>query len=420
MRRSLHLATLALLVLLTACGRDDVPSLSDTGGLAVTVKALSLAGIGDAEYTVRVYAGDPDAGGALVAEATGLTSSRYGDGAGAVSTVLPCDASAGEHFVRVWLDGLSDTGGAPVDPATWMNPTPVTKRAACVANGDTPVSFNLTVARQAAQGFFDVAVTITNVMCGAKFDCLNEDGEPLKLLHDPVTGVRGTTLVMAFACTSGQATTWLHMTDVHIRCDDGATVTDHWLTPDGEPGNQGPHAPLFFQRGLYSGDEQLANVDKCYWNLAFGLSDTAPANCVLVADASASGESWLAADGRSPQDTVFPYVHYEIPITDAEGALTCGRHALNAADGRVSTAYTDFVGDVFAFECQCGVAPIAEAPRLACGADVVGLGPATAIFSESPSGISAQIGDGSVRSGRYELPEGLRLGGCCLDPCCAQ
>jgi len=416
-RATLWVMCAALVV--AGCQRAPEPTRSDTGRLAVNVQPLSLEGIGDAEYTVRVYAGDPDEGGALVAEATALRSSQYGDGAGAVSTVLPCDASAGEHHVRVWLDELTDSEGAAIDPATYMNPTPVTKRAACVANGDTPVSFNLTIARQASQGFFDVAVSITNVMCSAKFDCPGDDGEPLELLHDPVTGARGTTMVLAFACTSGESTTWLHMSDVHVRCDDGAGPVDYWLTPDGAPGNQGPLAPLFYQRALYAGDEQLATVDKCYWNLAFGLADTAPANCTLVADASASVGSWQTSDGRSPADTVFPYVHFEIPITDAEGALTCGRHGLNAADGRVTTAYTDFVGDVFNFERRCG-ADIVEPPRISCAGDVIGLGPTTSVFSESPSGVSVEIGDDGVRSGAYELPEGLLLDTCCLNPCCLE
>ena len=417
------LSLLSLLALLGACGEQQATAPAATSRLAIAVAALELPGVGDADYTLQIYNGDPSDGATeLVAEAAHLASSRYGDGAGALAYVAPCDASTGTNHVRLILESLSDAGGTPIDPATYLNPTPVTKAAPCVANADTPVNFNLTVMRQANQGFFDVAVSFTNIFCSAKFDCVDENDAPLVLLHGP-DGDRAATMVMAFACTSGMgSTTWLHFSDAQVVCGLGDTTTAY-VSPAGPDGNQGPLAPLFFQRALYVGDEQLTGYDKCYWNQAFGLEDPAPLNCRLIADATASVGSWAAAAGRSPADTVYPYIHFEVPFTDAEGKLACGRHALNGGDLRVTTRYTDFIGATFAYERRCGDGaeephPIVEVPHVTCGADVVGTGSSDSVLFDSASGVSVAInGD---RSPSYALPDGLTLGTCCLNPCCTQ
>ena len=365
-----RLASFLSLAPLAACAGQEAPAPpASTANLAITVRPLALPGVGDADYTLQVYSGDPaQAGAELVAEAAHLASSRYGDGAGSLAYVAPCDASTGDNFVRLTLNSLSDSGGAPLDPASYMNPTPLLKAVACVANADSPVAFDLTVARQANQGFFDVAVSFSNIFCSAKFDCLDEHDAPIVLLHG-ADGERARTMVMAFACTSGQgATTWLHFSDVQIVCGD-ASPTTAWASPAGANGNQGAMAPLFFQRALYAGDEQLPDYDKCYWNQAFGLVATPPAHCRLIADATASVASWQPNSGRSPSDAIYPYVHFDVPFTNGQGQLACGRHALNGDDLRVTTRYTDFVGATFAYERRCGDGveappPIAEAPRL--------------------------------------------------------
>ena len=423
MRRAINVLVFGALALGACSDRDAAAPPGPTARLAIAVAPLALPGIGDAEYTLQVFNGDPAQPSAeLVVEATHLASTRYGDGAGSLGYVAPCDASTGTNYVRLILESLSDTGGTPLDPATYMNPTPVTKPVACVANTDTRVDFNLTVLRQANQGFFDVAVSFTNIFCSAKFDCRDEDGAPLVLLHDP-DGERTTTMVMAFACTSGMgATTWLHFSDVAVVCGEGASSETWWVSPAGPDGNQGPLAPLFFQRALYLGDEQLPDYDKCYWNQAFGLALTAPASCRVVADATASVGSWQADAGRSPADTIYPYVHFEVPFTNDQGALACGRHALNAGDLRVTTRYTGFTGATFAYERRCGgpdeQIAVTEAPHVTCGAQVVGAGASDSVLFDSASGVSVDIN--GARSPAYALPEGLVLGGCCLNPCCTE
>ncbi len=149
------------------------------------------------------------------------------------------------------------------------------------------------------------------------------------------------------------------------------------------------------------------------------VSASTPTNCTQLMNATASVGSWSSNGGRTPSDTNYPYVHYEVPFTDAERQLFCGRHALNGADGRVITGYTDLVGSVFAFERQCGVAtpaPIVEAPRLTCTADVQGLGDTECIYTETPSGVSVDFN--GTCSQANTMPDGLELDDCCLNLCC--
>jgi len=384
--------------------------------LSVAVRPLDLADVGDALWTIRIYNGDPEAGGQLVASVEDLSADRYGDGRGAISYVAPCDAATGTAYVRLWLEGLEDEDGAVIPIATYQNPTPLTKTATCAPNTDTPVAFNVTVMRQAEQGFFDIAVNFTDIFCSAKFDCLDDNDDPIELLHNPSGGGRDQTMVLGFACTSGAGqTTWLHMSDVHVEC--AGTPSDFWMSPAGDSGNRGPITPVFYQTAIYHGNESLEPYDKCYWNMAFGVSGAAPPNCTLIVDATASDASWVANGGRSPDDTIYPYVHFEIPFTDLEGDLACGRHAMNA-DTRVTTRYSDFDGVPFPFEAQCGATTPTDLGRVACSANVQGVGAAAATFTPSPSGVSVAFG--ASRSTVYTLPDGLRLDGCCLSPCCVE
>ena len=69
-----------------------------------------------------------------------------------------------------------------------------------IENTDVAVQFDITMARQADQGFFDVAVQFKDIFCSAKLDCQNADGSDLELLHTPA-GARDMTVVLGFACT---------------------------------------------------------------------------------------------------------------------------------------------------------------------------------------------------------------------------
>lgn len=423
--RALLLTFAAAALAQGGCAREDGadrhgPELE--GGVAISVGALGYAAVADAEYTLEVFNGDPDGAGALVVTAAALRSQRYGDGSGALSYVAPCDASTGEAVVRLHLDALFAADGAAIDPATYRDPTPLTRLVPCVADADTPVVFDITIMRRAEQGFFDIAVGFSDVFCSAKFDCRADDGGPIELLHDPLTERRGTTLVLGFACTAGGSSeTWLRMSDVYVACGAGASATTYWLSPlgtrGGAEGNQGAVSPIFYETALYQGREQLPGVDKCYWNMAFGLSSAPPPDCRLVVDATASDASWEASAGGVPGGAVYPYIHYEIPLTNAQGALACGRHPLDGADDRVGTRYTDFGDGSFPYEWRCGDGPAdEELGRITCAGEAQGVSAGQATFSQSPSGVSVTFG--ASRSQAYAMPDGLQLEGCCLNPCC--
>jgi hypothetical protein len=148
-----------------------------------------------------------------------LSSLQYGSPRGDLSYVGPCDAAANPNAVTLTIDGLYDATGELIPSATWRNPTPIIRGVICDPNADVEVAFNLFVARSATQGFFDVAVSFADVFCPAKLDCVDA------LLHKP-GGSRAETVVVAFACTSGQGeTTWLHQDGVVLSCSDGTVVT---------------------------------------------------------------------------------------------------------------------------------------------------------------------------------------------------
>lgn len=154
-----------VLATLPACAPDapDQPG----ARVAVSVAPLTLPGITNARYTLEIH----NSGGDLVATRE-VTSVAYGAGDGSLSYVAPCDADPAVSHNSVSLTLLDVYGGASgqavIDPSTYANPGTVTRQVTCEANADVAVSFDLTIARQANQGFFDVAVSFSDIFCSAK------------------------------------------------------------------------------------------------------------------------------------------------------------------------------------------------------------------------------------------------------------
>ena len=401
------------------CGKDQTVAPAGPG-FAVTVQPLSLTGVNNASYTLTVK----NASG-VVWTKTGLESTRYGDGKGALTFVGPCDASQNPHSVELVLESLWGPSGQLTD---FVNPAPSSAPAirsglTCVENGDTPVSFNLTIARDARQGFFDIGVTFSDIFCSAKVDCLEDP-----LLHIP-GGERGPTAAMAFACTSGRDTqgneedTYLHMTNVVVECGPPGNRKTFTLSPGGTPGNQGQVLPVFYQTAIYKGQEDLPGYDKCYWNMALGVNEGNGAiNCRVIAQGTASDASWTDEpdeDGQTPRNTIYPYVDFDVTITDAEGNLDCGSmqaHPLNAQGSGVQTAYTSFEGSTFTHEWRCGSTTVTT-EKLSCD----GLYPSQpaesgASFVQTPAGV--QVAFGNSWSPLYAMPQNYQLDDCCMNPCC--
>jgi hypothetical protein len=398
---------------LSACG--DATETVATDRLAITAAALTLGPIGGSSYGLTVKNADT-APNNVVWSKSAITSSAFGDGRGAISYVGPCDATRNPHTVELVLESLAEPGGGTIAPSTYRNPAPADAplilSVMCAPNADTPVVFNLTIMRDASQGFFDIAVNFQDIFCSAKVDCVNA------LLHDGDT--RGPTVVLGFACTAGTSAdgvepTWLHISDVVLECAGQPAL---YFDPTGPTGNNGPlgAAPTFFQTATYRGQEALPGLDKCYWNSAFGVKVGNAPSCRLRAQATASHASF-SPTGASPANTVYPYVDFDVVITNAEGGLACTNNALNVTGSGVQTRYSPPTGAAFSHEWECGVGVEPVDKRLSCAGQFEG-GTTVAVLP-SPEGFSVTVG--GVRSSTYELPDGAFIGNdasCCVNPCC--
>ena len=319
------------------------------GRMVITVAPLELPGVTDASYTVSVAS----AAGPVWSRT--LTSSQYG-AAGGLSYVGPCDADAGENTVSLVLDGISVAAGPLTAGIDFANPAPagapLELRALCVADADVAVRFDLTVARAARQGFFDVAIAFDDLFCSAKLDCQKDGGAPLTLLANPLTGQRDLTAVVGFACTGGLgAATELCFDPLTVACEHGGPFV---IDPAGGPGNLNPPftgaaGELLFQAAVYRGTELLTSGatswGKTYWNVALGLNQDAFATlgvCTLTAGATASSGALVGQ--TTPTGTRWPVVSWEVALTDGDAGLaglSCTRHGLDEPGSGVATVYAD-------------------------------------------------------------------------------
>jgi len=368
MNRSSVALSLLASIFAASCSAS-APS-TDAARVAIGVGALELPGVADVEYRVTVTNGaTPPA----VVWTRDLAASRYGDANGDLAYVGPCDADANDNTVTIEILDLYAGAGLslPLDPATWHNPGSQSRTVVCLPNADVPVTFDLTVARAATQGFFDVAVSFDDVFCSAKLDCgaTTAPADDLLLLHRP-DGSRGPTAVLGLACTADPesgATTHLYLDPLRISC--GATPNHVVLDPSGLGQLDLGAAPnvvtdgYLFGAAVYRGVEGLAN--KVYWNVALGLdADHLPAAaCTLHARATAAG---AALDGQvTPSGTTWPVLAWDIPLT-AAGARVCTDAALDTGAG-VDTTYTP-VGAPHAFTFHTTIAGAPAATRVdVCG-----------------------------------------------------
>ncbi|PKN59195.1 MAG: hypothetical protein CVU56_01575 [Deltaproteobacteria bacterium HGW-Deltaproteobacteria-14] len=398
--------------------------------VTVNVAALNLAGVGDVVWDVEVRNG---AGTPQVVWHKRLSSSGYGDGAGSASYVGPCDAdpAVATNTVNVWVVGVYDApvstlgafasggGGGVVGSAVpFQNPTAaaaLSRTVRCDANADNAVAFDVTLARPATQGFFDVAVSFDDVFCSAKFDCCydaagdgcaSDGSEDIELLFD-AGGNRARTFNLALACTAGPddaVLTALHMDALELDCDvvsDGSTfAADVMIAPaSSAPGNQCAAGDLsscpqvieaagvdaddyLFQVAVFMGEEQLTSggqsACKVYWNVSLGVEDGVSA-CTLRTHATA--EDAATADDAVVDGVIAPGVAYPYLVWDVD-LDACGSEALDLADasGPVHVDYTgvDPAGDPLGFDFHFASGVVTgEFPTLD------GLAPSTATLTPS-------------------------------------
>jgi len=346
--------------LLGALGCTTDPATSNPR-LTLRVAPLTLPDVRDACFHLWVTNG-PNGAGDVVWRREHVCSTQFGDGAGGITYVGTCDAGAGAapasvvlQLVDVWTSGdhVSAPGGF-LDRDSYQNPCggganddgfgACAKTVTCVANADTFVAFDLTLVRDAGQGFFDVAVDVADVFCSAKFDCAYPDADapggarPIELLF-AADGERHATAVLGLACTSGDRETHLYLDDLTLACDGVTVATLSPAVDDGDgPGNQrvagtvdDADSDILFQWSVSEGVEALGVDDdppfqKLYWTVALGfdVSDLAGRGCRLTTAATASEAAFTPA-GATPPEAVYPMIVWDVPLErDADGALACG------------------------------------------------------------------------------------------------
>ena len=255
-------------------------------------------------------------------------------------------APGGVNAVRlelddVYMDGVAGQGGVVLSPDFYLNPCPADSDACvltapCADDTTYPVDFDLTIASHPDVGIFDTRVRLGDIFCAASLDCEEHGGATLEYLTDPITGLDGPTAVLGFACAGGMdaAATYLYLDDLVISCTNGWTAT---VDPSGPVGYTTPIDPhgLLYAAAINRGD---ANRAIGYWNVPLGLNLEALAaagTCSLTTQGAASQD----ATCETPSQSRFPVIRWEVELTSG-GVRTCGRHALNAPDGAVSTFYT--------------------------------------------------------------------------------
>jgi len=343
--------------------------------VSIDVAALNLHGVGNVVWDVEVVNG---AAPAQVVWQKRLASSGYGDGAGSASYVGPCDAdpAASENTVKVWVVGVYSApvsavgtfaggaaGGATGDAIAFDNPTlpgdPLEKTVTCSPNSDAKVRFDVSLARPAEQGFFDVAVSFEDIFCSAKLDCENDQGGDLDLLHD-ATGARDMTAVFGFACTaSPTGSTYLYMDDPYILCDghaplevkvdaNGQGTVDFGHAPSANPGG------YLFAASVYRGVEALAH--KAYWNISFGLNEAAfetLGKCTLIGRATASKNAFpQEPEGFPlPEGAVYPVIDWSVELSHGgeTPGRSCSQHQVNVDGSGVATNYLGYLAAPNAF-----------------------------------------------------------------------
>lgn len=395
------------LALLAACGAEAEPAFVGDGELGVRVAPLDLgAEVADAIFAVTVY----DYAGHEVWHAGAISAAAYGMENG-VHYVGPCDSQARPYSVHLVLLQLIGDRGQIIPPTDYYNPTsPQAPLIRAVACGED-VTFDIDLARDEDEGFFDIGVKFDEVFCSAAVDCRDDQGQPLKLLFPESGGQRAETVVFGLACASRRGATWLHLEDIIVECNSGP----HELNPTGEEGNAGPIGNALFQTAIYAGSQVSGDDQVCYWNAALGIRVGDDARyCRLKTRATATNMLW--AGNLTPAGKIYPYVDVDVQLTDDDGQILCGHHPI-AMGGGVTIAYTDGVQQQhFERSRSCGFQTVPFPRAIECDG---ALGGDDVVFTDEGAGrFTVQFGDDTMAA-PLTLPIGTALTSCCGNPCCS-
>ncbi len=409
---------------LASCDAQPEPAAT---GLTLKVAALTLQAVKNACYDVRVATatdtvwakGDPlnTRGGRSqlnrvnpgVADNDTLCSDSFGNASGGDITYIgPCDASpeadtqggtsGTQNDVTIRVDGLYDDAG--VDVGEWQDPCAAgcTLSFTCAENEDTLVEFNLTILRDANQGFFDIAINFEDVFCSAKLDTCYDGDRHIELLHG-ADGARDWTGVFGFACSAGTNAVATNLLYGQVTIDCG-TAGVFAIDPTADAGNASVTVgDDTLHHGIYRGLEDLdcdagpGSCKKVYWNLAFSIDDLLAMNatCTLSLSATVNDDNQGFSQGvPTASGLIYPYIDVLATLTTAvdspatSGIATCQQHPLNGASGVVKTAYKGTTSGVAAPPVMCfQYDGAASATGASVGCDATPAGAWTAISASA-------------------------------------
>jgi hypothetical protein len=358
------------------------------GQAAVTIAPLDLEGATNACWRLTITNGR-ERNGEIVWQDSQVCADDFGDGRGGVAYVGTCDATSETNSVTIeLLDIYTDPEGNAVklDPSEYLNPCgqiegwgsvgtrvlkegedafPLcTRNITCRENEDTAVAFDVTVVRDANQGFFDIAVRFDDIFCSAKLDTCNVDEQgvesPIELLFGE-DGVPVPTAVLALACSAGpgdDVNTILHMSSIAVDCP--PPFDDIYLDPsagdggnvwnfEGSPSDPKPEDAVV-QYAVYEQTELLEcgekeSCNKRFWNVAIGFDPSRlPSGCYIRATATTTDGGFPDESGdptgRFPDGAGYALISYAAQITKSGGELACIREGLNDGGG-VSVVFPD-------------------------------------------------------------------------------
>ena len=390
--RTVHLFVTSCLAL--AAGSACLGS-SEPGGpkLAVDIAALTLTGPDNVCYDLLVENADgpvwskgnplltllgaDQTGGTVTgaADTDTICSTRYGNSDGGdVTYIGTCDSSSDsdlgreevQNRVTVWVDGIYKSGA---DLGDWQDPCEdgCSLSVDCNENEDSRVEFNLTLMRQANQGFFDIAVNFEDIFCSAKFDNCYPDGDDAGTDDDNITllhgadQVRDWTGVVGFACSAGSDATQTNLLygPFTVTCGNNVFAID----PSVDEGNDSVagSAGGVLHYGVYRGTEQLdcgtgvGSCKKVFWNVAFSIQDLEAlgGSCTLAVTATANDNNQGFELGLPKSVGVtYPYIEIATTLTN-NGAGICQRNALNVIGSGVQTQYRGNLNGVIAPIAMC-------------------------------------------------------------------
>ncbi len=369
-----------------ACAADPTaPAADGQGSLAVNVAPMSIPegfpSVSEVVYSIIVR----DSNGNIVFDENQISTNQFGNSDGSLAYVGTCNAvdenddnnqgtsDAALNTVELVIDGVKVNGGVPLEEGVdFKNPCPApgfgeklaacNQKLLCVENDDTKVEFNVAIMRDANQGFFDIAISFTDLFCSAKLDCQEEflsadvDGSGNSFSFEPAR-----TEVLGFACATGEGKdTFLYMSEINLDCGSAGQWRYRASAPEGtQLSGTGLEPGPVAQWSVFRETEDVRPYHKGFWNFAVVLK--AGQECTITAQATASSE--VFQEGYSPLNTRYPVVNFEV---DASSTSCHPNQALDAPGSGVVTDYLPLSNNGICFTNSGFVPPLgpngADAP----------------------------------------------------------